>query len=204
MGVRVGCGQCLAGSMPAFSAHMIPRTWENPELKQLLGSPGQFTLQYSLILALGFSSWAESRRPFFFCAGAYLEPTTHCCHLLCATQKSRGRNKTSSTFSPSSPNFAGPVLKNPHLSLPPIPPPDLPKVEPYRILAALQGQGGLSRNRQARDSGLRHCSTPPITALVQHPRPCPVHHSVPTYLSARIRKAAVGFFRHHVCPVAVT
>jgi len=61
MGVRVGCGQCLAGSMPAFtttasSAHMMPSTWENPEFKQLLGPPGQLPHSIPRFSRLEFSS----------------------------------------------------------------------------------------------------------------------------------------------------
>lgn len=67
-----------------------------------------------------------------------------------------------------------------------------PQGRQNRAYLTLQGQGGLSRNCQTRDSGLRHCSTSPYHGT------CPTSQTVPTYISnssslvPRIRKAVAA------------
>lgn len=91
---------------------------------------------------------------------------------------------------PSSLDFAGPVRKSPHQSLPPISPRGLPKAEQY--LLGFAGARWIVQklpNPRLWSSALLDT---PFTALVQHPRLCRVH-SVPTYeqsqLSPRVGKA---------------
>lgn len=203
MGVWVGCGQCLAGVMPArlqcpHDALQPATTLRTQTASELASITPQYPpIPAARVLVVGTESPA-----LFSCAGAHppiLVPFSSCCTEIA------GQKRNIVNVLPSSLGSAGPVRKSPHQSLPPISPPGLPKAEPYLLdFAAARWTVQKLPNPRLRSSALPDT---PFTALVQHPSLCRVH-SVPTYRTvpaqSSCRDSRRGLSRRHASPVAVT
>lgn len=184
--------QCPQDALPPGKT---PRIQTASELASI--TPQHSPILAARVLVVGIESPA-----LFFCAGAHLPilvPFSSCCTEIA------GQKRNIVNVLPSSLDFAGPVRKSPHQSLPPISPPGLPTAEPY--LLDFAGARWIVQKLPTPRLWSSALLDTPFTALVQHPRLGRVH-SVPTYRTvparSSYRESRRGLSRRHVSPVAVT